>query len=391
MKRLFCTLLVLIPLAIQAQNMPLVTSKDSLTTVYERITEKNKEVKSHINLEFVSSANAYFTDNHYDEFSFKTNRVRLEILGQLNDQLSYHFRQSFNRYHNPNAVDNLPSSIEYAYMKWKKDKFEIIGGKQFVALSGYEGYVNGIKVREFSEFNNNIEIFQTGLSGVYNFSETQFVILQAANLRAAQDAALLRYGLPQGLNPAKAPILTTASWHGMFADKAIYLMYSASAGQVAQGKNIYYLTCGNVYEKGPILAYLDVLYSRSAVDIQQRVTFLQGDGFAPQTAENVEYLTFIANFDYQFSPKFNGYVKGAYERAGVYEANGNFAEGHYLTSWNAQACLEWFPFTVDKGFKVFAHYVYKGHKLAENASALNAVMPHTQRASIGVQYIIPVL
>ena len=144
MKRLFCTLLVLLPLGIQAQNIPLITKRDSVTTVYERIAEKPKEVKSHINLEFVSSANAYFTNNNYDEFSFKTNRVRLEILGQLNDQLSYHFRQSFNRYHNPNAVDNLPSSIEYAYMKWKKDKFEIIGGKQFVALSGYEGYVNGI-------------------------------------------------------------------------------------------------------------------------------------------------------------------------------------------------------------------------------------------------------
>ena len=390
MKRLFCTLLVLLPLGIQAQNIPLISERDSVKTVYERIVEKPKEVKSHINLEFVSSANAYFTNNNYDEFSFKTNRVRLEILGQLNDQLSYHFRQSFNRYHNPNAVDNLPSSIEYAYMKWKKDKFEIIGGKQFVALSGYEGYVNGIKVREFSEFNNNIEIFQTGLSGVYNFSETQFVILQAANLRAAQDADVLKYGLPQGFAPAKAPILSTASWHGMFADKAIYLMYSASVGQVAKGKNIYYLTCGNIYEKGPILAYLDVLYSRSAVDIQQRVTFLNGTG-APQTAQNTEYLTFIANFDYQFNPKLNAYIKGAYERAGVYEANGVFAKGHYMTSWNAQACLEWFPFTVDKGFKVFAHYVYKGHQLAENASALNAVMPHTQRASIGVQYIIPVL
>ena len=393
MKRLFCTLLALLPLGIKAQNIPLIVERDSVTTVYERITDKPKEVKSHINLEFVSSANAYFTENHYDEFSFKTNRVRLEILGQLNDQLSYHFRQSFNRYHNPNAVDNLPSSIEYAYMKWKKDKFEIIGGKQFVALSGYEGYVNGIKVREFSEFNNNIEIFQTGLTGVYYFSPTQFVILQAANLRAGQDADVLKYGLPLGFKPAKAPILTTVNWHGMFADKAIYLMYSASVGQVAEGKNIYYLTCGNVYEKGPILAYLDVLYSRSAVDIQQRITSLQGNVLLGpgMTAQNTEYLTFIANFDYQFNPKLNAYIKGAYERAGVYEANGVFAEGHYMTSWNAQACLEWFPFTVDKGFKVFAHYVYKGHKLAENASALNGVMPHTQRASIGVQYIIPVL
>ena len=394
MKRLFCTLLILIPLGINAQNMPLIQESDSLTTLYDRIADNPKARKSHINLEFVSSANAYFTENNFDEFSFKTNRVRLEILGKLNDQLSYHFRQSFNRYHNPNAVDNLPASIEYAYMKWKKeDKIEIIGGKQFVALSGYEGYVNGIKVREFSEFNNNIEIFQTGLSGIYYFSPEQFVILQAANLRAAQDKDVLRYGLPQGFAPAKAPILTTASWHGMFADKAIYLMYSASVGQVAQGKNIYYLTCGNIYEKGPILAYLDVLYSRSAVDIQQRVTFLQGPGFigAPATAQNTEYLTFIANFDYKLSPKWNAYIKGAYETAGVYEANGNFQKGHYMTSWNAQACLEWFPFSEEKGFKVFAHYVYKGHQLAENANALKAVMPHTQRASLGIQYIIPVL
>ena len=364
-----------------------------MTTALERIVENHRHIKSHINLEFVSSANAYFTENNFDEASFKTNRVRMEVIGQLNPNLSYHFRQSFNRYHNPNAIDNLPSSIEYANIKWTKGKLDVVAGKQFVALAGYEGYVNGIKVREFSEFNNNIEIFQTGLAGFYNFSPTQFVILQAANLRAGQDADVLKYGLPQGMEPTKLPLLATASWHGMFADKTIYLQYSASVGQVAKGKNVYYLTCGNIYEKGPVLAYLDVLYSRSAVDIQQRITGLQSSGMEgiPATAQNVQYLTFIADVDYQFNPKWNAYVKGAYETAGVYEANGAFQTGRYMTSWNAQACLEWFPFTEEKGFKVFAHYLYKGHQLAENASALKAVMPHTQRASIGIQYIIPVL
>ena len=393
MKRLFCILFILLPIGLFAQNLSLVSERDSMTTALERIVENHRHIKSHINLEFVSSANAYFTENNFDEASFKTNRVRMEILGQLNPNLSYHFRQSFNRYHNPNAIDNLPSSIEYANIKWTKGKLDVVAGKQFVALAGYEGYVNGIKVREFSEFNNNIEIFQTGLAGFYNFSPTQFVILQAANLRAGQDADVLNYGLPQGMEPTKLPLLATASWHGMFADKTIYLQYSASVGQVAKGKNVYYLTCGNIYEKGPVLAYLDVLYSRSAVDIQQRITGLQSSGMEgiPATAQNVQYLTFIADVDYQFNPKWNAYVKGAYETAGVYEANGAFQTGRYMTSWNAQACLEWFPFTEEKGFKVFAHYLYKGHQLAENASALKAVMPHTQRASIGIQYIIPVL
>ena len=57
----------------------------------------------------------------------------------------------------------------------------------------------------------------------------------------------------------------------------------------------------------------------------------------------------------------------------------------------AQACVEWFPFEIDKGFKVFAHYVYKGHELSQNAKALGAYLPHTQRVSLGIQYIIPVL
>ena len=40
---------------------------------------------------------------------------------------------------------------------------------------------------------------------------------------------------------------------------------------------------------------------------------------------------------------------------------------------------------------VFAHYVYKGYDLKENALALKAVKPNTQRISLGVIYVIPVL
>jgi hypothetical protein len=111
----------------------------------------------------------------------------------------------------------------------------------------------------------------------------------------------------------------------------------------------------------------------------------------PVTAQNTEYLTFIANVDYRFLPKWNAYIKGVYETADVYESNDVFAAGRYITSWNAQACVEWFPFRDDQGFKVFAHYLYKGVELSDKAKALGASVPHTQRISLGIQYIIPVL
>lgn len=402
MKKLFLLISMLLPLAAVAQNETLISNNDSIPSVLERlITERvsqqhsqHSQYQSHMNLEFYTSSNAYFTENTFDELSFKLNRVRLEIYGRLNERLSYHFRQSFNRYYNPHSLDNLASSIEYANITWHgSEKFSMVAGKQFVALGGYEAYVNALRVREFAEFNNNVAVYQAGLMGVIDFNEDQQLIMQVVNNRSGSDSDLFIYGRPDGLEPAKVPLLATLNWNGYFADKALHFRYSASAGQLAKGRNIYYLTCGNVYEKGPVIAYLDVMYSREGIDSQQRITTLQGQGrgWLPQTAQNTQYLSFIANFDYQFHPKWNAYVKGAYETSGVYEENGIFGAGRYMTSWNAQGCLEWFPFAEDKGFKVFAHYLYKGHDLTENAEALMAVVPHTQRISLGIVYVIPVL
>lgn len=227
--------------------------------------------------------------------------------------------------------------------------------------------------------------------GVLNFNPDQQLILQLVNNRSGSDTDLFMYGLPSEVEPTKLPLLATANWNAYFADRTIHLRYAASVGQLAKNRNIYYLTFGNVYENGPLLAYFDVMYSREAVDSQQRITGLQGSGSASMTAQHTQYLSLIANCDYQFHPKWNAYLKGTYETADVYKANGIFAQGRFMTSWNAQACLEWFPFTEDKGFRVFAHYLYRGHSLTGNAAVLNPSKPHTQRVELGLVYVIPVL
>lgn len=403
MKKLFLLLTVLLTFGASAQNRMTLVDED-IPTLVERLMDRRDSVKydgykirkitAHVNLEFAASANAYLTAGRFDELSFKMNRVRLEIYGRLGDKLSYHFRQSYNKYSNPFSADNISSSIEYANLKWHTgDHFDLVIGKQFVAVAGYEGYVNGLMVREFCDFNNNFEVYQTGVKGLIRISPTQHISIQATNNSNSRGEDMYLYGIPDGLTGTKFPVLGTVNWTGWFADNAVQLMYSASAGQLAKGQNVYYLMCGNVYDKKPFLAYLDVLYARSAIDVQQRVTALQvqSSGLTPVTARNTQYLTFIANLDYQFHPKWNAYIKGVYETASVYEANGIFEKGRYLTIWNAQACVEWFPITQDKGFKVFAHYLYKGHELSANAEALGAAMPHTQRISLGIQYIIPVL
>ena len=149
MKKLLLFLSIFSAFCSFAQNPKTLIGKDELPTLVERIIEqrdsaindgyKIRKIKSHINLEFAGSANAYFSAGNFDEMSFKMNRVRLEIYGKLHDRLSYHFRQTFNRYSNPYSVENMQSSIEYANLKWHvSDKFDLVAGKQFLAVGGYE-------------------------------------------------------------------------------------------------------------------------------------------------------------------------------------------------------------------------------------------------------------
>ena len=239
MKKLITLLSILVPFVLNAQEYTLISEKDSIPSYLERLLQKrdstfeisgkHRTITSNINLEFVTSAGAYFTENKLDEVSFKNNRVRLEMYGRLNKHISYHFRQSYTRY---------TSAIEYANIKWHyKDRFELTAGKQFAAFAGYEGYVNGIKVREFCEFNNYTDIFLPGLMGTYYFAPDQLVMFQIANNKSGLDPV----AFPAGVEPTKVPLLATANWNGFFADRTVHLMYSASVGSQAKGKNIYYL------------------------------------------------------------------------------------------------------------------------------------------------------
>ena len=376
----------------QAQKTPLVIPNDSVQSLLNRLlSTESPEVSAHMNLEFYTSAAAYFTEGSLDEAAFKINRVRLEILGTFSKEFNWHFRQSFNKYSNPHALDNLSSSIEYAYVNWKpSDKFNLTVGKQFVAMGGYEYYLNSNKIREFSEFNDYVAAYQAGVSAAFNLTPSQELVLQVTNFRSGEDKDMYVYGRPEGIAKAKAPLLSTLNWNGSYADNTVRFRYAASWGQQAESKNILYLTAANIYEKGPTLLYLDVMYSRQGLDNHCIISDMQGAMVEnPVTAQHTEYLTIIGNFDYRIHPKWNAYIKGAYETAGVYKANGLFEKGLYRTTWNLQGCVEFFPLA-NSELMLFGHVLHKGHKLTDRARALGAIAPDTQRISVGLVYTIPV-
>lgn len=371
---------------------PLIIPEDSIGSLLDRWFPKaNKGLSAHMNLEFASSMAASFIEGNFDEAAFNTNRVRLEILGAFNEKFSWHFRQSFNKYSNPHSLDNLSSSIEFAFVNWHlSPQWDLIMGKQVLAMGGYESYVNAIKVREFCDFNNYISPYQAGVSAVYKFSPTQEVVLQVTNNRSGEDEDIYLYGRPESIEKSKVPVISTLNWNGLFADETVQLRYAVSYGSLAKGKNVMYLSAGNIYEKGPVLAYVDVLYAREGLDSHGIITALQGGNIMnPVTAQNTEYFTLIGNLDYRIHPNWNVYVKGVYETARVYKSNGIFEKGNYRSSWNAQACVEYFPMK-NSELLIFAHVLYKGYSLNERAKTIGGICADKQRFSIGLVYSIPV-
>lgn len=353
MKRILTMLCMLLPLFAAAENNDTKTTEnDSIPSIVERVLDK--KFKSRLNVDFCSSINGYFTENEFDELTMKLNRLRFDLRGGINDQFSYRVRYSFNKSFSRNSTEYVPSALEYANLQWHPtDRFKLTIGKQFLVVGGYEALENSMYVREFTDFNDNLSFYRLGITGAIKLDKERNheLQLQITNNRAGKDSDIYSYGLPEGVEPTKFPFMSSVVWNGYFADKALNLIYGAAVAPAAKGKNICYLTAGNILRKGPIFAYFDVMYAREGLDTQQRLTSLQGSGLTPVTAQNVDYLTLIARFDYRFNDKWNLYVKGAYETSNVYEANGVFAEGRYMENWNAQTCLEWYPFGMSKGFR----------------------------------------
>ena len=311
MKRLLlsCCILLCVVLTLKAQEQPLISPDDSIRSLVGRLfPNSNPNLSAHMNLQFSTSGVANFIEGDLEDASFKLNRVKLEILGSFSKQFSYHFRQSFNKYNNPHSLDNLSSSIEYALVNWKmSDRFTLTVGKQDIALGGYEYYVNAIKVREYSEFNDNISCYQAGVAGRFNLSSTNELVLQVVNNRSGENDETYLYGLPQGVEKAKVPVLSTVNLERvlLLITRYNYDM-RPHTGSWRKARIFYCFTAGNIYEKGPVIAYIDLMYSREGLDSKGIISDLQGPVLtAPSTAQNAEYFSTVVNFDYRVHPNWN--------------------------------------------------------------------------------------
>lgn len=226
-------------ISVQAQSfIPERDSSDiSLFEYATKIPKRNNVFN--LDLEMHASFNTFFTGHKLDEAAFRFNHIKIEATGEVNDRLFYWYRQNLNQGNEGMDLENLPESIEYAMIGYRlNDKFTITLGKQDAAWGGFEYDLDPYAIYEYSDMNEYMDCYFTGITLGYQPTPSQELRLQVTDNRigSMEDA----YGLlPAGIEKPRAPLFYTFNWNSSYLDEILNLRYSATVGEQAKGKWMY--------------------------------------------------------------------------------------------------------------------------------------------------------
>ncbi len=362
-------------------------------TLFEELTDvKKKSDKFNLYLNMQGGFDANFRDG-FEEGAFKMRQLRIEMKGNINNWLSYRYRQRLNRSNDGGGmIDNVPTSIDYAGIGIKlNDRFNLFAGKQCTAYGGIEFDLNPIDIYEYSDMIENMSNFMTGLTIGYNLTSTQQLNLQILNSRNGSFDST--YGITENeegklpdLKSGKLPLVYTLNWNGTFND-VFKTRWSASILNEAKSKNMYYYALGNELNLDKFNMFLDFMYAQEGIDRNGTITGIVGCP-GGHNIFDTGYLSVVTKLNYRFLPKWNVFVKGMYETASVTKSTEDIAKGNYRTSWGYLAGVEYYPMETNLHF--FLTYVGRSYNFTSRAKILGQEDYSTNRISVGFIWQMPV-
>lgn len=172
---------------------------------------------------------------------FKGQYFNLRFDGQIVKNLTFSYRQRLNKSTNQTFWD----ATDWVHLDWKfAPKWTVSGGKQVVAIGGYEYDRAPIDLYYCSEFWNQIPCYQIGLSSTYQASAYHTLTLQLCNTPFRHWTGNNKYAL-------------NLLWSG--STKWWDCLWSVNAMQTIHGKWMQYTALGNRFNMGGVVR-LDVDY-----------------------------------------------------------------------------------------------------------------------------------
>ena len=365
-------------------------------TLFEEVTGlKAKSDKFNLYMNMNGSFDAQDQDG-FQSGKFNMRQLRIEAKGNINDWLSYRWRQRLNRPNNgSDNIDNLPTSIDIAGIGVKlSDKWSIFAGKQCAAYGGIEFDLNPIEIYEYSDMIENMSNFMSGLNIGYDFAAGQQLNFQVLNSLNGKFNST--YGDVEA-EATKLPLVYTLNWNGNFND-VFKTRWSASIMNQAKSEKMTYIALGNELSLGKFGMFLDFMYSKEDIDRKGIITGMMkdvlpkdvdGNSLLGYNASDAEYMSIVTKLNYRFTPNWNIFVKGMYETASLGKSNKvlgeTFADGKYRTSLGYFAGLEYYPIE-NSNLHFFLTYVGRKYNYTDMAKKLGLKDYDTNRVSVGFIY-----
>lgn len=386
------TLFTLLSLGVNAQGLlSRLSNGDTLSSqsLFERLTGIEKKTnRFNLTLNMHTSFNAALEDGSLQQAAFKMNQLRLEANGDINDWLSYRWRQRLNSGNTAHDLDNLPSSIDYAMLTIRlTDKLSTMIGKQAAAYGGIGYDLDPIEIYQYSDMIDLMYFdFMTGITFSCMLTPSQEIVLQITNSHTASLKDI--YGLlPKDLEESRAPLAYSVNWNGTFFNDALKTRWSFSLLTQAKEKYNYFYALGNEFTLGKFNMYLDFYLSKEDLDSRGVLSeFYREDAHLP-CAENARYTSWVTKLNYRFLPKWNAFVKGMYETASLCKNMEQMEKGKYRTSYGYFGGIEFYPMTDNLHF--FATYMGRSYRFTERAKAFDSHNYNTSIFSVGLIYHIP--
>lgn len=325
-----------------------------------------------------------FTGDNFDGSKFEMKQLRIEMKGNINDWISYRYRQRLNKGDKPEGyTDNILKSIDIAGIGLKKGNVSTFLGKQCAAYGGIEFDLNPIEIYQYSDMVDYMSNFMTGVNLAYDFTPGQQ--LQVQVLDALNGTSQEMYG---NYEPAKIPLVYTVNWNGNFAD-VFKTRWSASLMNETKGEHMWYFALGNDFKiTDNFGAYFDWLYSHEGVDRKGIMTSIVGQNQG-KNASKVDYMSYILHLNYWIAPDWNIFAKGMYETAGLFREHDGLASGKYRTALGYIGGIEYYPLK-DKNLHFFLSYVGRDYQYTDLAKKYGQSDYNTNRISAGFIWQMPV-
>ncbi len=365
-------------------------------TVGETIEKLGKSAD--INLYLRSSLEMHSNESVAN--GIKVNEARLEIMGDATENLSYRFRARMNRTVAAGTQDNVPSSIDYAYITYKfgeEKKWSVTIGKQMNNIGSWEFRDNPTFDYQYSHFvTKQQNLFPVGLQVSYNVNPKHSLHLQAFN--TVNDAFSTIYTKTSydtnGLEASKTPFGLNLTWIGkMFEDK-FQTIYTLTTSQVAKGESNFQVSLGNKVVLDKFTGVVDVSHTNMAVDYVNMISpsingyyLAQNPNYVSVYAQDLVFQTLGFRFSYAVMPNWFITAKTVFERI---EDKNNLNLGKNLSTNNVNYLgLEFKPFD-NQDFKLFGYYAQFHTKYNEN---FRAYTPNFQNniVAIGALWYLNVL